>query len=146
MKFSFAEGGRVKLEGHPGHYIREWRKKRGLTVNGLAAKSDVSASMISKLERGLAQYTQGMLKRLSEALEVEPEFLVAIDPDSDTQIWEYALRKRFGKAYWTISDGDRDTLLTMWRKQADVMFELGHVAHCYPADFGDLEPALTEEH
>lgn len=62
------------------HFIREWRVYRGMTINMLAEKAKLTASMISQLERGKAQFKQGSFLRIAEALNVEPWRLLAHGP------------------------------------------------------------------
>lgn len=68
-------------KGPPRHFIREWRKLRGLTLMQLAEKAEVTHGAISQLETGKAAYTQPMLEALAKALEVEPGILVTRHPD-----------------------------------------------------------------
>lgn len=60
-----------------GQRIKRLRKGRGLSLAGLAARSGVSRSMISKAERGEANPTAAVLGRLAEALEVGISQLMA---------------------------------------------------------------------
>jgi len=53
-----------------GARVRELRRERGLTLQGLAEKSGVSRAMISKLERGEKNPTLVIAARLAEGLEV----------------------------------------------------------------------------
>lgn len=61
-------------------YIRAWRRKRGMTMVELAAKSGMDQGNLSKLERGLIQYTQQNLERLASALGVTPSRLLESGP------------------------------------------------------------------
>ncbi len=53
-----------------GARVRELRRGRGLTLQGLAEKSGVSRAMISKLERGEKNPTLVIAAKLAEGLEV----------------------------------------------------------------------------
>lgn len=53
-----------------GARVRDLRRERGLTLQGLAEKSGVSRAMISKLERGEKNPTLVIAARLAEGLEV----------------------------------------------------------------------------
>lgn len=67
--------------GPPRHYIREWRKHRGMTLEELAAATGVSDGGLSLLERGKFSYTQPMLEVLAEALSCEPRDLIGRPPN-----------------------------------------------------------------
>lgn len=70
-------------EGQPRHFIREWRKHRGLTLERLADRIGVTAGAIGQLERGEVGYTQPMLEALAEALQTIPGALVSWPPGRD---------------------------------------------------------------
>jgi transcriptional regulator with XRE-family HTH domain len=53
-----------------GERIRELRQRRGLTLDQLAARSDVSRSMLSNVERGVNNPTLVAAVRIAEALGV----------------------------------------------------------------------------
>lgn len=61
-------------------YIRSWRHKRGLTMMQLSEKSGIDQGQLSKLERGLLQYTQQNLESLAVALGVTPAMLLDSGP------------------------------------------------------------------
>lgn len=67
----------------PRHFIREWRKFRGLTQERLAERVDVTAGAISQLENGIVSYTQPTLEALAYALQCEPGDLLSRDPALD---------------------------------------------------------------
>lgn len=71
---------RLKHTG-PCHFIREWRKHRGLTLERLAERVGVTAGALSQLERGEVNYTQPMLEALAESLQTTPGALVSWTPD-----------------------------------------------------------------
>lgn len=63
-----------------GANLRRLRRERDLTLEALAARSGVSRSMISKVERGEAQPTTPVVGRLAEALGVGISGLVGPYP------------------------------------------------------------------
>ena len=74
-------------------YIREWRKHRGLTLEQLANRLEMTASHLSMLERGQRGYTQETLELVSHALRTDPASLIMrnpTDPDAIWSIWEQA--------------------------------------------------------
>jgi len=60
-----------------GEYIKKIREEKGLSINQLALYSDVSAAHISRIERGLREPSPEILKKLSQALKVPYEELMA---------------------------------------------------------------------
>lgn len=71
----------------PRHYVKEWRKHRGLSQEALAERIGKTHSAISQLERGKIDYTQGMLEALADALMCEPADLLMRDPSQEQMIW-----------------------------------------------------------
>ncbi len=67
----------------PTRSLREWRLERLLSIKGLAAKAGVSSRTIVDIEYGRVVPKLRTIRRLSEALEVDPreveEFSVAIE-------------------------------------------------------------------
>jgi transcriptional regulator with XRE-family HTH domain len=70
----------------PRHFIREWRKYRGLTQERLAERIGLTGGAISQLETGQTHYTQSTLEALAEALNCEPGDLLSRDPALEGQI------------------------------------------------------------
>ena len=70
----------VPKDGPPRHYIREWRKMRGLTQEQLAERTTFTPGAISQLETGRTRYTQPILEELASALGVEPGDLISRHP------------------------------------------------------------------
>jgi transcriptional regulator with XRE-family HTH domain len=82
---------RFKLPPQPTHFIRHWRKFRGLTQERLAERLGVAPSSISQLERGKQGYSQGMLEALATALGTEAGSLLMRnpnDPEAPWTIWD----------------------------------------------------------
>ena len=71
----------------PGHFIRQWRRFRRLTLEQLAERVGVTHGAISQLERGLTNYNQGMLEALARELNCEPGDLIMRDPTQPGAIW-----------------------------------------------------------
>lgn len=78
---------RLKPERRFHHYIKEWRKFRGLTQERLADRVDMSTSSISQLENGKQDYTQGTLEALAEALQCTPGDLLIRNPLDSEALW-----------------------------------------------------------
>lgn len=67
----------------PVYFFRAWRKYRGLTIEQLADRVDMSVSSISQLERGKQGFSDTTLLALSHALMCEPGDLLSRDPRID---------------------------------------------------------------
>lgn len=67
----------------PVYFFRAWRKYRGLTIEQLADRVEMSVSSISQLERGLQGFSDKTLLALADALRCEPGDLLSRDPRLD---------------------------------------------------------------
>lgn len=65
-----------------GTFIRDWRKKRGLTLARLADRIEMTTSNLSKIERGTQPYTQPVLEALATALNCSPADLIMRPPEA----------------------------------------------------------------
>lgn len=68
-------------------YIRQWREHRGLTLEQLADRIDMTSSYLSMLERGQRGYTQETLEIIAEALQTDVASLLMRDPTDPEAIW-----------------------------------------------------------
>ena len=90
------------------HYIKEWRKHTGLSVDRLGEIAGISGSMISQLERGKTTYTQNTLERLAKALGLQPWQLLACGPEENQELWRMVMNTPERRAIWSqISESDR---------------------------------------
>jgi transcriptional regulator with XRE-family HTH domain len=71
----------------PRHFIKAWRKHRGLTQEQLASRIEAAVSTISQLETGKQGYSQPMLESLAGALDCQPADLLMRDPSRDKAVW-----------------------------------------------------------
>jgi transcriptional regulator with XRE-family HTH domain len=69
------------------HYIRSWRKFRGLTLEQLAERIGMTHQNLGKIERGLVPYNQVLLEALADQLRCEPADLLIRDPNSPNGLW-----------------------------------------------------------
>lgn len=69
------------------HYIREWRKHRGLTQLQLAERIGIDKGYVSKIENGKRRYDQPFLEAAAEVLRCEPADLIIRDPSDPDGIW-----------------------------------------------------------
>ena len=70
-----------------GHFIREWRKHRGLTQEQLAERIGMDKSYLSKIESGKRRYDQPFLEAAAVVLQCEPADLIIRDPSDPDGIW-----------------------------------------------------------
>lgn len=75
-----------KIMAGQNHYIREWRKFRGLTQERLAELTPYTHGAISQLETGRTKYTQDMLEALADALGCSPGDLLNVDPSKQGEV------------------------------------------------------------
>lgn len=74
-------------------FIRQWRERRGYTLEQLAEMIGTTHGHLSKVERGLKPYNQVLLELLAEALSTDPASLLMrnpTDPDSIWTLWDRA--------------------------------------------------------
>lgn len=74
-----------------GHYIKEWRKFRGLTQLQLAERIGIDKGYVSKIENGRRRYDQPFLEATAEILRCEvPDLIMRdpLDPDGIWSIWD----------------------------------------------------------
>ena len=74
-------------------FIREWRKHRGLTLEQLADRVEMTASYFSMLERGQRGYTQETLEAIAEALQTTDASLLMrnpLDEGAEWSLWDQA--------------------------------------------------------
>lgn len=70
------------------HFIREWRKHRGLTQDQLAERIGVTKSYVSKVEGGKRRYDQPFMEAAAQVLRCEVADLVMRDPSDPEGIWD----------------------------------------------------------
>jgi len=78
---------------HVGHYIKEWRLHRKLSLRKLADRMEIepgenliSYASLSRIEKGEQPYSQPILEALSTALDVPVASLISRKPDTDAEI------------------------------------------------------------
>jgi transcriptional regulator with XRE-family HTH domain len=69
------------------HYIREWRKHRGLTLQQLCDRLEskpgeplISFSQLARIERGVQGYRQEQLEAIAQALDITTGQLLSHNP------------------------------------------------------------------
>jgi len=79
---------------HVGERIKKVRLEKGLTLKDVEARSGVSATHVSEVERGLTSPTVGVLTRIAAALDTEPSHLVALEASPHEVVVRRAERRR----------------------------------------------------
>lgn len=69
------------------HFIRAWRKHKGLTLEQLAERIGMSHQNLGKIERNIVPYTQTLLELLARELSCEPADLIVRDPSDPVGMW-----------------------------------------------------------
>ena len=69
------------------HFIKAWRRHRGLTQQQLGDRVGVDRSYVNKIENGKKRYDQPFLEAAAEALRCEPADLIMRDPSQPGSIW-----------------------------------------------------------
>jgi transcriptional regulator with XRE-family HTH domain len=77
---------RLKPE-RPRHFIREWRKHRGLTQEQFSERIGLERSYISMIETGRRRYDQPFLERAAEELRCSPADLIMRNPADPDGLW-----------------------------------------------------------
>ncbi len=62
------------------HFVREWRKFRGLTQEQLAERLNTTKANISRIENLRQGYTQDFLEACADVLKTEPALLLTKNP------------------------------------------------------------------
>lgn len=81
-------------------YIREWRKKRNLSLRRLAERLEqtpggdlmLSHVSIGRIERGVQPYSQANLEAIADALGVSAATLLEVNPEKDGDVIDITLR------------------------------------------------------
>ena len=75
------------------HYLKEWRKRRGLSLRKLADRMEsepgvplMSHANIGRIENFEQPYTQELLEAAAEALDCSVSDLLSVDPSKEGQV------------------------------------------------------------
>lgn len=69
------------------HFIKQWRKHRGLTQERLADRLTIKQAHLSLIENYKRDYNQAVLEEIAYALMCEPADLIVRDPSNNNEIW-----------------------------------------------------------
>jgi transcriptional regulator with XRE-family HTH domain len=67
-------------------FLKEWRKKKELTLTEAAPLAGMSVAALSTLERGEKNYTQGHIVALAQAYGIRPVDLLFVNPIEDVSL------------------------------------------------------------
>ena len=96
--------------------IRQWRHYRGMTLETVAERINMTPGLVSLVERGLRGYTQDTVEALASALRTDPAGLLTRDPTDPKAIWAIwekakpAQRKQITEAAIKIVKGRSNTV------------------------------------
>ncbi len=88
MERSGGDAHNVHMSEKP-HYIREWRLAKGLTLEQLAERVDMTHQNLGKIERYKVPYNEHLLGKLEDALGVSKGTLIS-DPPPEPEEGEQA--------------------------------------------------------
>lgn len=111
MKVSISRPTRVRITREVVHYVKEWRKHFGFSVDKLGEVAGISGSMISQLERGKTTYTQNTLEALARAMNLQPWQLLACGPDENAELWRTVMSRSDRRELLADVDDDEKALL-----------------------------------
>lgn len=69
------------------HYIKEWRRYRGLSQIDFAERVGIDRGYLSKIENGKRRYDQPFLEAAATVLQCTPADLIIRDPSDPDGIW-----------------------------------------------------------
>lgn len=87
------------MEQEIGQRIKELRKKKKITLKELGKKTDLSASFLSQVERGVSSMTITTLKKVADALDVPIGELVEMNMENSFVNYRSAQRLNLQRAY-----------------------------------------------
>lgn len=70
------------MAGEDRNYLKEWRLYRKMSQDELAAKVDTTKAVISLLENEKRPLSSKWLRKLAEALDTQPGYILDHDPNS----------------------------------------------------------------
>ena len=77
----------TRSSDRPGHFIRQWRKHRGHTLEQLAERIGMSHQNLGKIERFKVPFNQDLLEALAVELRCAPADLIMRDPSDPEGLW-----------------------------------------------------------
>jgi transcriptional regulator with XRE-family HTH domain len=87
-----------EIGNFPRHFIREWRKHRGLTQAELARTIDIDRTHLNKVERGTRRCSAAVMGAIAAKLDCRPENLASGPPADSSE---------FAALYYSLTEEDR---------------------------------------
>lgn len=69
------------------HFLREWRKFRGYTLEQAAERVGMSHQNLGKIERGMVPYGETLLDILADVYRTDKGSLIMRDPNRTDSFW-----------------------------------------------------------
>jgi transcriptional regulator with XRE-family HTH domain len=88
------------------HFLREWRKHSGKTLEAVAEQLHMSHSQLSRIERGKQAYNQELLEKLAELYMCDVVDLLIRDPSQPEEIWTLWDRAKPGQRRQIVAVAD----------------------------------------
>lgn len=73
-------------QSSPQHYIREWRRHRGLTQAQLAGAIAMHRSQLNKIERGRRYHSKPVVEAIAAVLGCAPDDLIRRHPSHTSEL------------------------------------------------------------
>jgi len=77
----------AKTTPGPRHFLRQWRKFRGYTLEGVAERIGMSHQNLGKVERGRVPYNETLLDLLADIYRTDRGSLIMRDPTIKDALW-----------------------------------------------------------
>lgn len=77
----------ARSPGKPRHFLREWRKFRGYTLEQAAERVGMTHQNLGKIERGKVPYNEVLLDILTEVYRTDRGSLIMRDPTQKDSFW-----------------------------------------------------------
>lgn len=86
--------GGMKKNEQGQHFIKQWRKKRGISLRKLAARLEteaggdplISYASLNRIEKGEQPFSEPILNAIAEALAVTRSMLLEMDPQKEGHV------------------------------------------------------------
>jgi transcriptional regulator with XRE-family HTH domain len=76
-----------KGKSSPRHFLRQWRKFRGYTLEHVAERVGMTHQNLGKIERGKVPYNEPLLDALAEIYRADRGSLIMRDPNVKDALW-----------------------------------------------------------
>lgn len=77
----------TRTKDRPRHYLRQWRKFRGYTLEQVAERIGMTHQNLGKIERGKVPYNETLLDILADIYRTDKGSLIMRDPTMPDAFW-----------------------------------------------------------